>query len=347
MDILSNTILQFIITNSIAFLALGVSVITLWIGARRVVQISLLYETIPPQEFVDPSHESVKAILPHLNISPDDERLQFLTWITFKLSNSGKVAITLADDTKPVMIAFRKRTILDFQEVAKDPKELEYTSRLDKDKILLTLPLLKPGESVTLKVLLTDYVFSFPDIDVRVPQHARIVKANNIRRSNEMLILGLFYLCAASYMFIAGRSIPSFIFQGVIGLSFLGGLAFISASWLDRRSLPYHHMLPSQYFLAFFLSFIYALPLLIPLALVALFIYFLLGTHALAIMFLIFIMVSTIFSLWWGVYKGFTKLLRWRKKTYNHVLIGFIASIPSLAFLALCIIALLELLYGR
>jgi hypothetical protein len=342
MDILGNVVLQFIITSSIALIALLCSVLSLWFGIRRQVEIPLLHETLT-QKMVDPSHEDAKAILTKLHLAPDNEQLQFLTLVIFKLSNSGRVPITLTDATKPVFIAFRRRTILDCQEIEKDPEELDYTYQLDGDKILLVLPLLKPKESVTLQVLVTGYVFGFPDIDVRVPQKTHFAKVNNIKRSREMLILGIIYLCAAIYLFVAGRSIPSFIFQGWIWLSFLGGLWFVAASWADRRSPPYHHMLPSQYLLALALMLIFALPVLIPLGLLALFVYHQFGTQALADMYLIIMMIFTIFGLWVMTYEGIKKLLTWRKKTYNRVLIGFLAGIPSLAFLAMCVSVLIEI----
>ncbi len=342
MDIFSNSTLQFIITSGFALIAILISTISLWLGVRRQIEIPFLYETLA-QEMLNPSHEDVKAILAKLHIVPENKHLQFLTLITFKLSNSGKIPITLADATKPVIIAFRRRTILDCQEIGKDPEELDYTYRLDGDKILLVLPLLKPKESVTFQVLVTGYVFGFPDIDVRVPQKARFVKANNIRRSREMLILGIFYLCAAIYLFVAGRSIPSFIFQGGIWLFLLAGLCFTLVSWSDRRSPPYHHMLPSYHLLALAITFIVALPVLIPLALLALFVYHQFGTQALGNMYLITMIIFTIFGLWGMVYEGIKKLLTWRKKTYNRVLIGLLAGIPSLAFLALCVSVLIEI----
>ena len=149
MDILSNSTFQFIITSSLTLLLGGISV---WLAMRRPVQIPLTYETLFQQR-VDPSNEEVRDLLAAIHISPDDSRVQYLNFVTFKLWNSGKESVALTDD-KPLYIAFKRgATILACQEIETAPQDLEYTCRLEDEKILLAFPLLDPKDSTTFRVL--------------------------------------------------------------------------------------------------------------------------------------------------------------------------------------------------
>ena len=161
-DILSNSIFQFIITTSLTLLLGGISV---WLAIRRPVQIPLTYETLLRQ-CVDPSNEEVRDLLAAIYTSPDDSRVQYLNFVTFKLWKSGKESVTLTDD-KPLYIAFKRgATILACQEIETAPQELEYTCRLEDEKILLAFPLLGPKDSTLFRVLITH----IPQFRVHIPQ---------------------------------------------------------------------------------------------------------------------------------------------------------------------------------
>lgn len=96
MSLLSNLTFQFIITTSVSPLLGGVSV---WLAMRRPVQIPLTYETLSQQR-VNPSDEEVKELLAKIYLDPTDSRVQYLTFVTFKLYNSGKESVTLP---KPIL----------------------------------------------------------------------------------------------------------------------------------------------------------------------------------------------------------------------------------------------------
>lgn len=339
MGILGNSTFQFIITSSLTLILGGISV---WLSVRRNVQIPLTYETLFEKR-VYPSDEEIKMLLETIHISSDDSRVQYLNFIIFKLWNSGKESVTFTED-KPLSIAFKRgATILACEEIETVPQDLDYTCRLEDEKILLAFPLLDTKETIVLRVLIPGYIYGFPEINVRVPGRKRIVRANNIRWSKEMLMIGLFVLCGAIYLFVSSRLPSSFPGPGVLCLFFGTEILCLVISWADRR-LPPNHSMPPSYFL---LSLVRGLPRLIPFGILAVLIYLWFGGQILVDAYLIFICLFTIIALWWMVYKGVTLLLKKMKIKYSTVLVGVLAGIPSLAFLALCVQIFLELFLYR
>jgi hypothetical protein len=342
MNILSNSTTQSLITDLLALAALLLGILNMVLKPRRFVEIPLQYETLS-LELLDAADEEGKALLATLQIIPDEKFGRFFTLITCKIRNSGNVFIQLPDDIKLVFVAFRKRTILACRETDKSSPELEYTYRLAEDRVLLTFPLLRPKESVTLQIVMLGSVFELPDVDVRVPQKRDIVVANNIRRSKESCVLGIFLLIAGIYLFISSWSIPSLLGKGVILLSLFGGIVFLLLAWFDRKSPPIQHILPSQYFLVLGVVILIASPVLLVLGLIALFIYARFGSDALRNAFLLFMCLCTTWALWWMANEWVSKFLQWRKKTHNRVLVGVLATIPSLLFIGLWVRVLLLL----
>ncbi len=57
--------------------------------------------------------------------------------------------------------------------------------KIDAAKILLWTPLLKPKESIILKVLVSHDVDYRPYVDVRIANKSRIMVANNVKLANE------------------------------------------------------------------------------------------------------------------------------------------------------------------
>src|SRR2546428_2467690 len=119
---------------------------------RQSVQIPLTYETLLQQR-VDSSNEEVRNLLAATHIDPDDSRVKYLHFVTFKLWNSGKESVTTLTDDTPLTIAFRRgATILAYEEIEKAPQELKYTCRLEDEKILLAFPLFDPKDMITVRL---------------------------------------------------------------------------------------------------------------------------------------------------------------------------------------------------
>jgi len=333
--LLSNSTFQFLITTAVSLLLGGMSV---WLAMRRPVQIPLTYETLV-QKRVDPSNEEVKDLLKAIHIAPDDSRVQYLHFVTFKLHNSGKESIITLTDAKPLCIAFKcGATILACEEIEGVPQDLDYTCQLEDEKILLAFPLLDPKDGVTLRVLIAGSIDLFPDISVRVPGTKRIVRANNIRQSKETFIMGILFLCAAISLLVSTGSPSSVPLPGGIWLILFAGVLLIVASWSDRKSRPSPHMLFSETLW----DFVKTLPILIPFGIVAALIFYWFGGEALRYVFVIVMCLLTVFGLWWMPFIGITWFLKRMKMTYHPIFVGIRCSIPSLAFLGLCVQVFLE-----
>lgn len=330
MNIFSNSTIQFIITSSITLLLGGIN---LWLLLRRRVQIPLTYETLLQQR-VDPSNEEVRDLLAKIHISPDDSRVQYLSFVTFKLWNSGKESVTILSDDKPVILSFPPgATILACEEIAREPQELEYTWRLEDEKILLAFPLLDSNDVITIRVLLTGRIDYFPDISVRVPGSKRIVRANNIQQSKELFITALFMLCITTYLFVSTWSLSPYPFSVEIWVVFYGGaILLLITSWLIRTSPPGFPQ-PSKGLW----EIIQAMPIAIPFCILGVLIYHWFGKQTFFIVITIICYLFIILGLWFIPYTVVTAYLKKKKKKYNAVLVGVLATIPSLLFLALCL----------
>ncbi len=330
MGILSNATVQFIISTSLTFLLGGINV---WFVMRRRVQIPLTYETLLQQR-VDSSNEEVRDLLAETHISPDDCRVELLNFVTFKLWNSGKESVTTLTDDKPLTVAFRcGATILASEEIEKAPQELDYACRLEDEKILLAFPLFDPKDVITIRLLIAGRIDDFPDISVRVPGSKRIVRANNIRQSKEWFIIGICYLLLTTYLFVSTWSLsPSPYPAETLGMFYGVGILFLGLSWLVRSSPP-DFLLPSK----FLWEFIQAMPVVIPIFILGALIDHWFGRQILGSVIAIVSSIGIIFILWFIPYVRVTTHLKKKKKKYNAVLVGVLASIPSLAFLGLCV----------
>lgn len=286
------------------------------------------------QQRVDPSNEEVRDLLAQIHISPDDSRVQYLSFVTFKLWNSGKESVTILSDDKPVILTFPPgATILACEEIARVPQDLEYTLRLEDERILLAFPLLDANDVITIRVLITGRIYDFPDISVRVPGSKRIMRANNIQQSKELFITALLMLCMTTYLLVSTWSLSPAPFSVEIWVIFYGGgILLLIASWLIRYYSPGFPQ-PSK----MLWEFIKAMPVVIPIFILGVLIYHWFGKQTFAIVIGIVCSLFIILGLWFIPYTLVTAYLKKKKKKYNAVLIGVLATIPSLVFLALCL----------
>lgn len=346
---------QFIISASISIISIGVGI---WVAFRRPIQIPISYEAITVKP-IEGSEDERKAILEEMKVPLSDGAIQGSCLVTFKIWNSGRESITLlSDEAKPLTIAFEEGTrILACQKLQTVPSHLEVTIKSDAEKVLLVLPLLDPKESITLRVLVTEYVDYFPEIYVRVPGRKRIVRANNTRSATELKIAALAYFCAAivlAYMFFFGPlfygppPLTSVIyFSTLVALFFLVGIVFFLWSWIQRRMHPYPALLPSTLLLIFFKLFLRGLPVLAIIGVVAIILYAVFGKWGLGVLFFIILAFYIPFGLWVFFFDISIKWLRKRNKAYNARLVGIISAIPSVAFLAMWTYMFLEVLLHR
>lgn len=321
MDFLINTEWQFIVSTSISIISIGIGI---WIAFRRPVQIPISYEAIAI-ELTDGSENEVKELIEKMQMLDDDRTIKYPCFVTFKIWNSGRESITLSDDSKPLTIAFKRgERILDCQKLVSVPDDIELNYKFLFEKILLRIPLLDPKESITFRVLLTNYVNYFPAIYVRVPGKKRIVRANNIRRSKEMKFVAIAYAVISVYMFISFKlfshnhnSTAELYIMFPIVLFFLSSILFYLMSWADRRMPPYPNsfMLPSTWLYIYLIIFVLMVPVLIIIGVLAAIVYALFGPETLSSLYLLAIGLFTPIGLWNLLYIAATGWLRKRKKS--------------------------------
>jgi hypothetical protein len=346
-NLFNSSTVQFVITNSITIITNSITIIlgciTLWLAIRQRNKMPS-YEGIS-YEPINLSDVKIKMLLMHLQIPLNDKRIVFFHLLTFKLFNPHKEPLTF-DEKEPLALGFHNLPILAYEHIESFPEDLDYTCRLDGGKLLLVLPRLERGESFTLRILVPGYTDTFPDI--RIPGRAPrpMMKANNIRRSTEMLIMGIFYLIATLYMFFTLRSSPPYPLQYILWLFFATGLYLFMLSWVERKMPPsQERILPSTWFYLQLLLLIRALPVLLPLGIIAALIYWKFGLQILMDVYLLAACLLVSLGFWLLLYTGISAWFRKKKKKYNKLLIGFLTSIPSLAFLGLCAQVLFLLLF--
>ena len=297
-DLLSNASWQSAITISLSVISILISV---WFS-RRSIQLPITYEPLQCK-LVDDSDEEVKEILKRrIARSYDKTTMKYLSFLTFTILNSGSESITLLTNSEPLTIVFRKgMKILDCRKINTTPDQIKFTIKLDAEKLLLNFPLLDPNESITLKILTTDYIDYFPNIYARVPGKKRIVRASNIRHSKEMRIASIIFLLyfIISYFTFDVHTYnqsSNLFFQILLVWSAGSSILLFLMSWLDRRTSP-HPSVPLLSTIAsiFFQMFIRGLPFLIILGVLGTVIYIWFGLKILAILFLIF--CGVLFSL--------------------------------------------------
>jgi hypothetical protein len=205
-ELLSNTTFQFVISISLNLL---LGIITLWLALRRTDKLPLAYTTIS-QVSINSDDEVVKPNLSNFDFSLWGTRKLNFQVLTFKLWNSGREPVILDDEKKPLIVAFKGVTILACLQVVRFPDDLDCDWDVVEGKLHLKLPRLERNESLTVQILVPTYLYnSIPEIRVRGHAPKPMLKANNIRLSKEMFILGMFYLFGAMYMFFSLRSQPS------------------------------------------------------------------------------------------------------------------------------------------
>jgi len=167
LDFLNNSVLQFII-NLILTVGVG-SIIPIWLAFRQPILLPITYETISVKLVDD--IEEIQKIKEKMQVSFDDDILKHPCLVTFKIQNSGRECINLLEYSKPLIIRFKKGArVLGWDDLETVPSRVEVTPKLNKEDLLLEVPILNPKESIKLRVLLSDYIDALPEeIDARIP----------------------------------------------------------------------------------------------------------------------------------------------------------------------------------
>lgn len=353
MNLLSSQVFEFIVATSIAVIACIVSIMTLWIS-RRQAQLTIDYEAIAIEQ-VENTDEAIKDARGTMQVVVENDSVEAPCLLTFKIWNSGSQSILLKDESNPLIIIFDKgHKVLGLTVIEKSQYYIEVAPKLEEEKVLLLLPVLEPGQSLTFQVLLSHYINYNPVIYAQVTSK-RTVRANNRRSATELTVVGIIGLLMAGlfplfmfYLFGSfsyGRSPDATIFFIIMNIGFLlMGIISLITGQMQRRMAPYPFPLHSTVLGYYFKAFVRGLPFLIILGALAIPIYAVFGIKGVGFAYFALVFFTVPFSGWWSLYAIVTKQLQKRQKAYNAKFVGVLTGIPSLTCLTLEVILLVYLL---
>lgn len=339
MTFLTNINWEFIITTGISILSIGIAIWSL----REPAQLHISYEAIEIEPVEDVT--KIKELMKASQSSSGNDTVNNLYLLTFKIWNSGRKSIQLPDQSNPLVLLFEEGVkILNWDELQPTPSYVKVTPMIEEEKVMLVLPLLKPKESVSLRLLLNQYVNYFPHIYARIPGKERIVRANNVESSKQLkivaflcFVVGIFFFASFSSDLMGNNPMATFYFIGKIGELLAWSILFFLFSIAQRRLAPYPFILPSTYFSIFLKLFLRIIPVLIIMGILAGAIYALFGLRILALLFVMSYCLFGLLASWYMPYTLATYILRKRKKVYNAILVRTLSAMPCVVLLGMCV----------
>jgi hypothetical protein len=125
---------------------------------------SLSYEILSEHPLVS-IHDEIKE---RLQILIDGVQTENVHLILLKLTNDGTVPISAADFERPISLKFSgDSSILSAEPINASPSNLTPGTSVDKSIVSIKPVLMNPGDSFTMKLLLSQYKGSF-NVDARI-----------------------------------------------------------------------------------------------------------------------------------------------------------------------------------
>ena len=129
--------------------------------------------------------------------------------VVLQISNDGNVSIMASDFERPLSIAFGETSkILSAEVTNVTPKTLKPFLDIDTNRIILQPLLLNSKDSITIKLLLTQY-------KGRIETDARIVGVREVRKAGETSLRSRLPLIYGSYAIAAMTSFSVIFFLGL------------------------------------------------------------------------------------------------------------------------------------
>ncbi len=248
MDVLHDQ--EFIITTittiTICFVS---SIITIWLARRIPVELPIGYETLKIEEIRD--EENIKAIKAKMQMLVDNETSDPLCLFVFKIWNRGKKPVWLSDPT-PLIITFKQGVkILGWERAECKPDHIKVSPTVEEREVKLDLPFLDSKYSVTVYLLLNEYVDYLPDVHSEVHHNGKnnVIRANNIRSSKENIIAGIIAFGIGAYSLISYDSsfrgpVDALINVNVaLGFYLVLGIGLLYKGIVERRNVPHNFLL--------------------------------------------------------------------------------------------------------
>ena len=157
--LLSDPIWQFV-GSTIAFAAFVVSIYLFLLQRRKK---SLSYEILTDTDLLT-IDETIKG---NIKIVFDGNPIQNMTLIVLEVVNNGNVPITSSDFERSLTFSFGTSTVVSSEIIRKQPTSLSPELHIGQGQIELKPMLLNSKDSVTIKVLVSEYV-GVIDADARI-----------------------------------------------------------------------------------------------------------------------------------------------------------------------------------
>lgn len=170
-DIIRDPLWQFV-GAAFALAAIIVAILVFWLQRRRKI---LSYEVVTLTPLLSVEEE----IEGRVQILFDGSPIKDVHLIELRIINSGNVPIVTSDYEHPVNLSFGENAHILSAEVSKtDPENLQATANAENTKIILTPILLNSGDSITLKMLVSQF-------SGRLSVNGRIVGVKEIQKYSE------------------------------------------------------------------------------------------------------------------------------------------------------------------
>lgn len=190
-EIMRDPIWQFIVLAALALATVVVSILLFWMQHRRK---ALSYEIISRTPLLSVEGE-VKG---KLQILFDGEPVQDVYLVVARIINTGNLPIVSTDYEDPVNLSFGENSqILTTDSSETNPNSLRASTNIEKTKVVLAPVLLNRGDSITIKMLISQF-----DGEIKIDGH--IVGVKSIRKLVEGRVQSFILMMSGMVMSFVG-----------------------------------------------------------------------------------------------------------------------------------------------
>ena len=325
---------QFIITTSTSIvICIITSGINIWLTLKKS-KLSIAYQIFVPESVQNA--EKIKAIKKRMQIPLDDKTSISPYQFTFKVWNNGKDRVRLPNPT-PLECIFRQGVeILDKDDKPEcNPDHLQVILNVEKDKrkVRLAIPALEPKQSITVRLVLNDYITDFQAVRTDKDE-VKPVKINNLQSARQYKIAGIITACFGIfcmvflYSFFNGTFADKLYDSVVMGGGyFLLGISLLSTSYFEKRYPPHHNPLLFDRIKSRLKEFLSVLPAVIAASIIGAAIYFFFGDRGIRICAGIFAFIAFPALVWMGSYGLAKWILKKVKVSYTPIVIIIVTGV--------------------
>lgn len=177
-EFLADPFWQFFIGAFIAIVTIAISIVIYFKQRNRK---KLSYEILSCTDILS-TEENIED---DVQLSYKGKIVEDVKLLVLRIFNSGNLPVVSVDYEKPISIEFGKDTgVLTAEVIKKDPDNVQSTVGIEDHVITLYPALLNPGDSITIKMLVTKY-------EKELQVNSRIIGVNRIEMLHESPIFAM------------------------------------------------------------------------------------------------------------------------------------------------------------